>query len=333
MSEKSLTDRFGMVNSRKISLSPQVTALVLALILFLASGLLPNGFNTLHTAIDQALNIIRLSSFLAIIAAGQTLVIISGGEGIDLSAGAVVTLSAYFTYRFVNGDNSMVLPVLFFVIASGAIVGLVNGLGIAYLKIPPFVMTLGVAGVVQGSLIVFTRGLYDGRVAPIMTRLIARDLVFGIPGMIFIWILFGILMTIFLERTRFGKQLFAIGVNRLTAHLSGVRVSRMVLATYVIAGALAAFSGFILVGWTQNAGLEVGEKYLFPSIAAVAVGGTLLSGGKGSYFGTMAGAIVIQLITSLLTTMQLPEAIQQIVYGSILIILLIVYGREKGLRL
>jgi ribose transport system permease protein len=166
-----------------------------------------------------------------------------------------------------------------------------------------------------------------------MTNVIARDLVWGIPGMLFLWIIFGVLMTILLERTRYGKQLFAIGVNRLTARLSGVRVDRMVIATYTIAGALAAFSGFILVGFTQNAGLLVGNQYLFPSIAAVAIGGTLLSGGKGSYFGTMAGAIVIQLITSLLTTMQLPEAIQQIVYGSILIVLLIVYGREKGIRL
>lgn len=318
---------------KKLTLSPPVTALLLAALLFLASGFLPNGFNSLDTAINQAFNIIRLSSFLALIAAGQTLVIISGSEGIDLSAGAIVTVAVLLTYKFINGDNSLVLPVFFLVITCGAAIGLINGLGIAYLKIPPFVMTLGMAGVVTGALLVVTRGLYDGKVAPIMTNVIARDLVWGIPGMLFLWIIFGVLMTILLERTRYGKQLFAIGVNRLTARLSGVRVDRMVVATYAIAGALAAFSGFILVGWTQNAGLLVGNQYLFPSIAAVAVGGTLLSGGKGSYFGTMAGAIVIQLITSLLTTMQLPEAIQQIVYGLILIVLLIAYGREKGIRL
>lgn len=318
---------------KKFTVSPQVTALLLALLLFLASGFLPNGFNSVDTAINQAFNILRLSSFLALIAAGQTLVIISGGEGIDLSAGAIVTIAVLITYKLVNGDNSLVLPVLLFVLACGAAIGLINGLGIAYLKIPPFVMTLGMAGVVIGTLLVVTRGLYDGKVAPIMTNIIARDLVWGIPGMLFLWIIFGVLMTILLDRTRFGKQLFAIGVNRLTARLSGVRVDRMVVATYTIAGALAAFSGFILVGFTQNAGLLVGNQYLFPSIAAVAIGGTMLSGGKGSYFGTMAGAIVIQLITSLLTTMQLPEAIQQIVYGSILIVLLIIYGREKGIRL
>jgi ribose transport system permease protein len=328
-----MTENIQSSEKKKFTISPQVTALLLALLLFLASGFLPNGFNSVDTAINQAFNILRLSSFLALIAAGQTLVIISGGEGIDLSAGAIVTIAVLITYKLVNGDNSLVLPVLLFVIACGAAIGLINGLGVAYLKIPPFVMTLGMAGVVIGTLLVVTRGLYDGKVAPIMTNIIARDLVWGIPGMLFLWIIFGVLMTILLERTRYGKQLFAIGVNRLTARLSGVRVDRMVVATYTIAGALAAFSGFILVGWTQNAGLLVGNQYLFPSIAAVAIGGTLLSGGKGSYFGTMAGAIVIQLITSLLTTMQLPEAIQQIVYGSILIVLLIVYGREKRIRL
>ncbi|MGD2026849.1 MAG: ABC transporter permease [Anaerolineales bacterium] len=333
MSEQTANQANNKTEKKKFALSPPLTALLTAVILFLASGLLPNGYNSFNMAVDQAFNIIRLSSFLAIIAAGQTLVIISGGEGIDLSAGAVVTIAALFTYRYIDGDNNLVLPVLLFVLATGAVVGLINGLGITYLRIPPFVMTLGVAGVVQGTLLVVTRGLYDGKVAPIMTKLIARDLVFGIPGMIFLWIIFGIFMTLVLRRTRFGKQLFAIGVNRNAARLSGVRVDRMVIATYVIAGALAAFSGFVLVGWTQNAGLNVGNQYLFPSIAAVAVGGTLLSGGVGSYFGTMAGAIVIQLITSLLTTMQLPEATQQMVYGSVLLVLLIIYGREKGLRL
>lgn len=318
---------------RKISLSPPLAALLIALVLFLLSGFLPNGFKDLSGAINQGFNILRLSAILGFIAAGQTLVIISGGEGIDLSAGAVVTISALYTYRLVDGSDAMILPVLFLVLAIGAAFGLLNGLGISYLKVPPFVMTLGMAGVIQGILLVVTRGLYDGRVAPLLTRLVARNLIWGIPGILILWILFGILMTVLLERTRYGKELFAIGVNRTTARLSGVNVRKLVILTYTIAGALAAFSGFILVSWTQNAGLDLGSKFLFPSIAAVAVGGTLLSGGKGSYLGTMAGAIVIQLIQSLLTTMMLPESVQQIVFGSVLLVLVIIYGRQRGLRL
>lgn len=317
---------------KKIRISPPATALIIALVLFLLSGLLPNGFNDLSSAIRQGMNILRLASFIAIIGAGQTLVIISGSEGIDLSAGSLVSVGALITYIMINGNNTLILPVLLLVLAAGAFVGLLNGLGIMYLKISPFVMTLGMAGVVQGAVILVTKGYYDGKVADIMTRIIARDLIPGVPGMIFVWIIIGILMTLLLERTRFGKQLFAIGVNRITARLSGVRVTRMVVLTYVIAGAMATFAGFLLVGYTQNAGPNLGDQYLFPSIIAVAIGGTQMSGGKGSYFGTIAGAIVIQLITSLLTTMQLPQALQQIIFGSLLLGILVIYGRDKSLR-
>jgi len=317
---------------KSIKISPPLIAMLIAVALFLLSGLLPAGYSNLQGAIRQGLNILRLASFIAIIGAGQTLVIISGGEGIDLSAAPIVTLGALLTYMIINGQNTLIIPVLLMVIAIGAVIGLLNGLGITYLKISPFVMTLVMAGVVQGALILWTKGYYDGKVAPIMTQLIARDLVWGIPGMIFIWIVVGVIMTLLLERTRYGKQLFAIGVNRTAARLSGVKVNRMVIITYVLAGAMAAFSGFLLVGYTQNAGPNLGNQYLFPSIIAVAIGGTQMSGGKGSYIGTIAGAIVIQLISSLLTTMQLPQALQQIIYGSLLVVILIIYGREKGLR-
>jgi ribose transport system permease protein len=320
---------------RRISISPPVAALVLAVTLFLLSGLLPNGFGSdLDVARAQALNILRLSVFLGIIAAGQTLVIISGSEGIDLSAGAVVTLTAILTYIVVNGANEKVLLALLMVLAVGALIGFINGVGIIFLKISPFVMTLGMAGVVTGAIIVITHGSVTGKVAPIMTRLIARPLSpsFQIPNAIIIWILFGILIWLLLERTTFGRNLFAIGVNRITAKLSGVDVTGMNLLTYSLAGALAGFGGFLLVGNTGVVHLQLGQPFLFPSIAAVAVGGTLLSGGKGSYWGTMAGAIVLTLITSLLTTMQMPESVRRMVLGGTLLILISIYGRQRALR-
>ncbi|HQA29536.1 MAG TPA: ABC transporter permease [Brevefilum fermentans] len=332
MNESEVSNNSNKSIKKAIKISPPLIAMLIAVVLFLLSGLLPAGYSTLQGAIRQALNILRLASFIAIIGAGQTLVIISGGEGIDLSAAPIVTVGALLTYMIINGQNYLILPVLLLVILIGAAIGLLNGLGVTYLKISPFVMTLVMSGVVQGALILWTKGYYDGKVAPIMTQLVARDLIWGIPGMIFIWIIIGILMTLLLERTRYGKQLFAIGVNRTAARLSGVKVNRMVILTYVLAGAMAAFSGFLLVGYTQNAGPNLGNQYLFPSIIAVAIGGTQMSGGKGSYIGTIAGAIVIQLISSLLTTMQLPQALQQIIYGSLLVVILIIYGREKGLR-
>jgi ribose transport system permease protein len=157
---------------------------LIAVLLFLLSGFLPAGYSTLQGAIRQGLNILRLASFIAIIGAGQTLVIISGGEGIDLSAGPIVTVGALLTYMIINGQNNMILPVLLLVISTGAVIGLINGLGITYLKISPFVMTLGHGRCCSGALILWTKGYYDGRVAPIMTQFIARRSDLGHPGMI-----------------------------------------------------------------------------------------------------------------------------------------------------
>jgi ribose transport system permease protein len=318
---------------KRLSISPPVAALILAVVLFLLSGLLPNGYGgDIDVAIAQATNITRLAVFLGIIAAGQTLVIISGYEGIDLSAGSVVTLTAILTYVIVNGNDSKVLLALLVSLLVGLFIGWLNGIGITYLKISPFVMTLGMAGVVTGAIIVINHGNLSGKIAPIMTRIIARPLVGKIPGAIIIWIFFGILMWLLLERTSFGKNLFAIGVNRVTAKLSGVNVNFMNIATYALAGALAGFGGFLLVGNTGVVLINLGQPFLFPSIAAVAVGGTLLSGGKGSYWGTMAGAIVLTLITSLLTTMQMPESVRRMVLGATLLVLISIYGRQRGFR-
>ena len=315
------------------TIPPPLAAVLLAVVLFLLSGFLPNGFGSnLDIASSQATNIIRLSVFLGVIAAGQTLVIISGREGIDLSAGAVVTLTAIIAYSIVNGRNENIVSALLVVLAVGAAIGLVNGLGVTFLQVAPFVMTLGMAGVVTGLIIVITQGNVSGSIAPLMTQLIARPVFLGIPGAIILWLLFGALMWLLLQRTTFGKHLFAIGTNRTTSRLSGVNVTWMVLATYSLAGMLAGLGGFLVVGNTGVVHIRIGDPFLFPSIAAVAVGGTLLSGGKGSYWGTMAGALVLTLITSLLTTMQMPESVRRMVLGATLLVMISIYGRQRGLR-
>ncbi len=320
---------------KKFRISPPVAAIILAVVLFLLSGLLPNGYGSnVDVAVAQATNIVRLAVFLGVIAAGQTLVIISGYEGIDLSAGSVVTLSAILTYVIVSGEKAMVLPALLVAIVVGALVGFINGLGITFLRISPLVMTLGMSGVVTGAIIVINHGNVSGKVAPIMTRLIARPVApsIPIPGAVVIWLIFGLFMWVLLERTTFGKNLFAIGTNRVTAKLSGVNVTWTNIGAYTLAGALTGFGGFLVVGNTGVVFIALGQPFLFPAIAAVAVGGTLLSGGKGSYWGTMAGAIVLTLITSLLTTMQMGESVRRMVLGATLLALISLYGRQKSFR-
>lgn len=303
-------------------------ALLLAIALFALGGLVHPGFANYSLAI----NILRLAAFLGIVAAGQTLVIISGGEGIDLSVGSVITLGAILVYQITNNSNAMVLPALIIALAVGAGLGAINGLGITFLRIPPLVMTLGMAGVVQGLILVVTQGRLIGGIAPLMVTLVTSPLAFEIPGVVLIWLVLGVLMWLLLQRTPYGKRLFAIGVNRTTARLSGVRVPAVLVLTYALSGLLAALAGFVLVGYTQRVFLNLGADYTLTSVAAVVVGGTILAGGQGSYFGTMAGALVLTVLSSLLTTLLLPESAREIVFGAVLLILLSFYGRQRRLR-
>lgn len=309
-------------------LTPPVLALLLAIVLFLFGEIVSPGF----VNVNQGINIVRLAAFLGIIAAGQTLVIISGGEGIDLSAGAVVTLGAILTFRITDGENSRILLGLAAALGVGAAIGFVNGIGITVLRMPPLVMTLGMAGVVTGLILEYTRGELIGGTPQLMSDLFSRSLVGKFPGVVFLWVLLGLLIWLVLERTVYGKYLFAIGVNRTTARLSGVPVSAIVILTYTLSGLLSAFGGFVLLGFTRTVFLNLGQPYLFPSIAAVVVGGTVLAGGKGSYWGTMAGALVLRVIDSLLRAAKIEEAYQLIILGLTLVALLSIYGRERNLR-
>jgi ribose transport system permease protein len=313
---------------KRIKLNPIAVALLLAAGLFALGGLLnPNFAN-----VSQAINIVQLAAFLAIIAAGQTLVIISGGEGIDLSVGAVVTLGAILVFRFANGSNAMLLPALGLALLAGALIGAINGAGIVLLGVPPLVMTLGMTGVVTGLILTITQGQLIGAPTPALKALVARPLLLGVPGVVPLTLALGGLMWLLLERTPYGKQIFAIGANRTTARLSGVNVAGVLVATYALSGLLAALGGVVLLGSTENVFLNLGARYTLPSIAAVVVGGTLIAGGIGSYWGTMAGALVLTMLTSLLTSRQLPESTRQIVYGLTLLALLAIYGRGRGLR-
>ncbi|MDT8897182.1 ABC transporter permease [Thermanaerothrix sp. 4228-RoL] len=312
----------------KRRISPTLIALALAIVLFFLGGLIQPGF----TSFELAMNILRLAAFLGIVAAGQTLVIISGSEGIDLSVGAMVTLGAIISYGLISKRDDRIWIGFLASLGAGVIIGTLNGIGVAYLRIPPLVMTLGMATVIQGLIFAVTQGSLEGGSAPLLSKITTEPLLFGIPGILYIWAAFAGLMWLLLQRTRYGKNLFAIGTNRVTARLSGVNVKATVVTTYMLCSTLASFGGFIFLGYYERVFLNLGNPYTLPSIAAVVMGGTVLSGGVGSYWGTMAGSIVLTLITSLLTTLRMEEHLRQIVYGLILLVLLAAYGRQRALR-
>jgi ribose transport system permease protein len=318
--------------------SAPVIALILAVLLFVFSSFFVKTNAGLAGMLKRGQTILNITAYLGIIAAGQTIVILAGGEGIDLSAGTTVTLAAIVT-AVVADKSDANLPLAFVAaITAGGLVGLINGVGVAILNIHPVVMTLTVSGVTMGTILAIYRGAVQGGAGPIFNKFISMPIKIGnfnlgFSGAVIAWIFVGILIWFILNKTQFGKHLFAIGVNREAAHLSGVRVQRTAILAYVICGMFSAFGGFIVLGYIQSVYFIIGDGYLFPSIAAVLLGGTVLAGGEGSYWGTMSGAIVLTVLDSILTSSQVEVSIRQIILGVLLLAVISLYGRQKALRL
>ncbi len=280
----------------------------------------------------QIVKLLTIAALLGIVAAGQNLVILGGREGIDLSVGAIISLGAVVAGNIMLGENGRILPAIMGASLVGLFIGVVNGIGVTLMRIPPLVMTLGMLGVVQGALVALTRGIPSGNAAPALANFVARPLLLGIPGILFIWVGVGLFMGWLLKRTAFGYRLYAIGTNERAAALTGVSISRMRIALFGLSGFFAGLTSVFVLGYTGNSFIGVGDQYMLSSIIAVVLGGTPLSGGQGQYTGTMAGAFLLVVLQSILITLQMEEFGRQIVFGATLLVLMMFYGRQRQLR-
>ncbi|MBS1183422.1 MAG: transporter permease, partial [Proteobacteria bacterium] len=215
---------------------------------------------------------------------------------------------------------------------AGFLIGVVNGLGVTYLRIPPLVMTLGMMGVIQGGLVVLSRGVPSGNAAPALMAFVNRSAFLGIPGILFVWAAIIVLMALVLTRTRFGWSIYAVGSNENAAVLTGLPAHRIRVLLYGLAGLFGGFTGVCVIGYTGNSFISVGDQYVLPSVIAVVIGGTSLSGGAGSYTGTALGAIALILLQSVLTTLNLEFWGRQVIFGVTLLLLMLLYGRQTRLR-
>ncbi|PZO74406.1 MAG: ABC transporter permease [Mesorhizobium amorphae] len=309
--------------------TPAIATLFGCLVLLVVGETIRPGFASLGQIASQ----LNVAAILALVAAGQGIVILSGREGIDLSVGSTMTLCALLAGNTMNGSDGGILPALVVALAAGGFVGLLNGLGITILRIPPLVMTLGMAGVITGLLVVLTQGQSSGQAAPAWVQFVARpSFVFGLPGILFLWVLIILLIEWGLRYTRFGINLYAVGSNDHAARLAGIAVGLTRILAYVACGAFAGFAGMVLLGYTGNIFLGAGEQYILPGVIAVVLGGTSLAGGKGNYVGTAAGAVFLTLLTAFLITVNVAPAQRQIIFGAILIGFMLIYGREKATR-
>jgi ribose transport system permease protein len=306
---------------------PIIIAYGLIIVVLIVTGLRHPGFISANNLRNQLV----LASFLGIAAAGQTILILTGG--IDLSLAWNLNFSAILLTKLAANENTFgaVSWALSAAILSSVLFGILNGMGVAFLRIPPLVMTLGMNTVLFGLTTYYTKGTPQGTAPDIILDL-ATGRVLGIPWAVVLWVVVSIFVVFLLSRTNFGRDLYAIGNNVQAAYLSGVSVRKRLVASYGLAGLFAGLTALLLVGYSNQSYLRMGDAYVLPSIAAVVVGGTSILGGSGGYMGTIAGAILITLVQSLLTIENRPRADQQILFGVIVLSMLLIYGRESKVR-
>jgi ribose transport system permease protein len=261
-------------------------------------------------------SLLTYASIIGIAAAGQGLCILTGG--IDLSIPWTMTGAAVLTGELSHGESSRLPQVLLLVALLAIAVGIVNGVGIAYGGAPPIIMTLGTNACLQGLVLVYSNGGGSTPTPPGLETWVTAD-VLGIPKQVIIWGLITIVMSLLLTRGTLGRRLYAIGTNASAAFLAGNNVRRTLVIPYVVSALCGALAGILLMAFTGGAYFTLGDPYLFATAAAVAVGGASILGGTGHYVGTVAGALTLTLMVSLLTLLNVGQAWVNIAYGAILL--------------
>ena len=272
--------------------------------------------------------ILQFSAPLAFLAAGQTLVMLTAG--IDLSVAATATAAAYIMAGQASRGTATALAIAVLV---GLIVGLINGVGVGIFRVNPLIMTLGMASIVSGYLTVSAHSFVTGvPLVPDFVRQLAVGNLIGeaVPKSLLLWVPVAVLILYGLRYSGYGRMLYAVGDNPVACRLAGVRVWQVLLVTYVLCSILAAVGGVLYVGVINAADLQLVSPYLLPSVAAVVIGGTSIFGGIGGYSGTILGTIILVVLDSLLTLLDASQAVKQIIYGSIILLLAWLYATSTN---
>jgi ribose transport system permease protein len=268
---------------------------------------------------------IRAAIPLAILAAAQTLAMLTGG--IDLSVGTVASMAGFIMATQTGSLGPG--PAIALALLAALVAGIANGIGVGVFKVHPLIMTLGIGLVILGlmnvyQLMVVTAGT---NIPPIVDWLGSGTTLDWLPNNLFLFIPLAAVIILGLRYSGYGRLLFAVGDNAVAARLAGVRVWQVHLALYIIAALLAAIAGMLVAGLVKTASLALAESLVLPSVAAAVIGGTSIMGGRGGYSGTIVGALILTVLTSLLIAVQMPEAVRQILFGAIIVVVAAVYTR------
>jgi len=323
-SVKELRKKVFLNNQNVKSFLPSI---IIIIILTVVSNILSPGF----ASVGNMMTISTRACILAVACIGQAYIMISGNAGIDMSVGAFMSMAALLTSKFSGGTNlGLVWTVLIF-IGIGAFFGFITGVCIQFFKIPSLVMTLAMSSVINGLSLGVTRGQPQMTIPPVLLSL-GTPVVGVIRGMIFLTVIIITVMILVLHKTKYGKSLFMVGSNRNAAAVIGLKVNRIVIGTYMISAIISCIAGLMMLGFVGSAQLQMGDEYTLLSVAAVVIGGTKLSGGKGGLVGGILGSLVLIILTSMLTALGLPSGVRQLIQGTLLLGIVLINSRELKLR-
>lgn len=274
-------------------------------------------------------NLIKFAIPLAMLAACQVLTMLTAG--IDLSVGVVATVAAFVcaTLSTVWG----VAPAVMIALSCGVVVGVVNGIGVGIVRVHPLIMTLGTGLIATGCLQVYQRMFINaGSEVPGFLVWLGTGRTAGMPNGLFMFIPFALFILWLTRYTGFGRLLFALGSNEKAAKLSGVRAWQVYIALYALSGLIAALAGLLYLGMIRQTSLSLANPLLLPSVAAAVIGGTSIFGGRGSFAGAIVGALILRVLDTMLTLLQMPEGARTALFGIIILAVTAMYVRITGTR-
>jgi ribose transport system permease protein len=271
---------------------------------------------------------LRAAVPLAILAGCQTLAMLTGG--IDLSVGAVASMTGFVLATLVGGPGLAAGIAIAIVIA--ALAGLVTGIGVGVFRVHPLIMTLGMSLVVLGLANVWQIVMVQtGSGVPASLRTLGTGTFLGIiPYSFVVFVPVAAIILLGLRRSGYGRLLYAVGDNPVAARLSGARSWQVLIVLYMICAVLAGIAGFLISGLTNVASVTLADSYVLPSLAAAVIGGTSIMGGRGGYGGTIVGALILTVLGALLSSLGYPEAVRQVLYGAIIVVVAAAYTRVTG---
>ena len=261
-------------------------------------------------------SLLVLSSFLAILALGQGAAILTGG--LDLSVPWMIGFIGILTAGLIRGSDGVAMWAVPLGLALGALLGAMNGFGIVLLGLPPIVMTLAMNGILQGAALIYCNGTPSGFASPAQRWFMTGHFA-GLTPVVWFLVLFVLFALLLLNRTVFGRRIYAVGNSAQVARLSAVGVGGTLVCVYALSGLCSALVGILLSGFSGQASLGMGDDYLLPSITVVVVGGALITGGRGHYIGMLGGVLLLTALSTLLAGTTLPSAVRDVIFGLVVL--------------